>query len=274
MKRYWYPRFSPDGTWLALDVGSGQGSDDEIWLYEFSSARLSRFSFVAGSASPAWSRDGRWIGYTGGSPGRVNMVFRKAVGGAAEEERLWKAVDLASIADWAPDGRAFVGTDLIGELSLQLVPLGAGVARRLFAATGGQYSGTFDPTGRYFVYASVETGVDEIFVSTLPDGSGKWQISDAGGQLPVWSPDGRTIYFMRGDALWAVDVQTAGGFRAGTPRQALRGPYQLRTAPFRNYDVGPGGRLALIRRRTDLPASRQLELLLDWKAALGPEPGR
>ena len=269
-KRYWYPRFSPDGRRLALDVGSGQGADDEIWIYEFASARLSRFSFIAGSAFPAWSRDGAWIGYTGGSPGRVNTIFRKRADGGAEEERLWKAIDLGTIADWAPDGRSFVGADLIGEFALQDVPLGGGEVRRIFAAPGGQYGGSFDPAGRYFAYTSIETGVDEIFVSTVPDGSGKWQISDAGGQLPVWSRDGRSVYYMRGDALWAVDVETAGGFRASSPRLALRGPYQLRTAPFRNYDAGPGGRLALVRRRTDIAAPRQLELLVGWEAKLGP----
>jgi serine/threonine-protein kinase len=272
-KRYWYPRFSRDGRRLALDVGSGQGADDEIWIYELASARLSRFSFTAGSAFPAWSRDGAWIAYTGGSPGRVNRIFRKRTDGGAEEELVWKAVDLGTVADWTPDGRAFVGADLDGEFVLQLVSLGGGT-RRLFAAPGGQYGGSFDPSGRYFAYTSIETGVDEIFVSTVPEGSGKWQISDAGGQLPVWSPDGRTISYMRGDTIWTVDVETAGGFRAGTPRVAVRGPYQLRTAPFRNYDVGPGGQFALVRRRTDVASPRQLELLLGWDAAPAPEKTR
>ena len=270
-KRYWYPRFSPDGRRLALDVGTGSGSDDEIWVHDFASGRFSRVSFIAGSAFAAWSRDGAWVAYTGGMLGRVNAVFRKRVEGGAEEERIWQANDVGSVSDWSPDGRALVVTDIRGELGLYHVPLDGGEARRLFAAPGGQYGGSFDPSGRYFAYASVETGVDEIFVSTLPEGGGKWQVSDAGGQVPVWSRDGRTIFYMRGDAIWAVDVETTGGFRAGTPREAVRGPYQLRTTPFRNFDVGPGDRLALVRRRTDVAARRQLELLLGWEAKPGPE---
>ena len=270
-KRYWYPRFSPDGRALALDVGSGQASDDELWIHDFASGGLSRFSFVTGSAFPAWSRDGAWIAYTGGSTERVNGVFRKRVGAAAEEQPLWQAVDLASVSDWTPDGRQLVVGDLRGELCLYLLPAGGGEAKRILAAPGGQYGGTFDPSGRWFAYTSVETGVDEVFVATFPEGGGKWQVSDGGGQMPVWSRDGRTIYYLRGDTIRAVDVTTAGGFRAGAPREALRGPYLLRTAPFRNYDVGPGNRFALVRRRTDVAAARQLEVLLGWEAKLRPE---
>jgi serine/threonine-protein kinase len=273
-KRYWYPRFSPDGRRLALDVGTGSGSDDEIWVHDIASGRFSRLSFIAGSAFPSWSRDGAWMAYTGGMQGRVNAVFRKRVDGAAEEERIWQANDVGSVSDWFPDGRALVATDIRGELGLYLVPLGGGEARRLFAAPGGQYGGSFDPSGRFFAYASVETGVDEIFVSTLPEGGGKWQVSDAGGQVPVWSRDGKTIFYMRGDAIWAVDVETTGGFSSGTPREAVRGPYQLRTTPFRNFDAGPGGRLALVRRRTDIAAPRQLEVLLGWEPAPGPDSSR
>ncbi len=45
---------------------------------------------------------------------------------------------------------------------------------------------------------------------------------------------------------------------------SARGPYILRTAPFRNYDTGPRGRLAFVTRRTDVPAPRQIELLISW----------
>ena len=263
-KRFWYPRFSPDGRSLILDVGSGQGADDELWRYDFAPQRLSRVSFVAGSALASWSPDGEWIAYTGGTAERSSKVFRKRVDGSAGEELVWDGQDLASASDWTPDGRAIIGTDLRGELGLYYVPIDGGEARRILAAPGGQYSAAFDPSGRFLAYSSIETGVDEIFISTYPEGGGKWQISTDGGQMPVWTRDGKSVLYVKGDTLLAVDIETAGGFRSATPRELRRGPYILRTAPFRNFDTGPGGRLALVTRRTDVPAKRQVEVLVGW----------
>ena len=260
-KRFWYPRFSPDGRSLLLDIGSGQGADDELWRYDIAPQRMSRVSFVAGSALASWSPDGKWIAYTGGTAERTSKVFRKRVDGSAGEEVVWVGKDLASASDWTRDGQALIGTDMRGDMGIYLVPLGGGEARRIVEAPGGQFSGALDPSGRYLAYDSIETGVDEIFISTFPEGGGKWQISTEGGQMPVWTRDGKSVVYIKGDALLTVDVATSGGFSSGTPRELRRGPYILRTAPFRNFDAGPGNRLALVTRRTDVPARRQLEIL-------------
>jgi serine/threonine protein kinase/Tol biopolymer transport system component len=269
-RRYWYPRFSPDGRSLALDIGSGQGGDDEIWIYDFATKGMSRLTFAGGSALPVWSPDGRSLAYTGGSGARVNTTFRKRIDGSEDEVPVWKATDITSATDWTRDGRALIATDLRGAvgIGLFLVPLDGTPEVQLGAAPGGQYSGNVDPSGRYLAYTSVETGVDEIFVSTFPESRGKWQVSTDGGQMPVWSRDGSRILYVRGDAIFAVDVGTAGAFRAGTPRELRRGPYLLRTAPWRNFDVGPGDRLVFVSRRTDVQAPRQLEVLIGWQRLL------
>ncbi len=271
-KRFWYPRFSPDGRSLLLDVGSGQGADDELWRYDLAPQRMSRVSFVAGSAIASWSPDGEWIAYTGGTADRSSKVFRKRVDGSAGEELVWDGQDLASAADWTPDGQAIIGTDLRGELGLYHVPIDGSESRRIVAAPGGQYSAAFDPSGRFLAYTSIETGVDEIFISTYPEGGGKWQISTEGGQMPVWTRDGKSVLYVKGDTLLAVDIETGGAFRSATPRELRRGPYILRTAPFRNYDTGPGGRLALVTRRTDVPAMRQVEVLIGWDRSPASPP--
>ncbi|MCM2270561.1 MAG: serine/threonine-protein kinase, partial [Thermoanaerobaculia bacterium] len=274
VRRYWYPRFSPDGRSLALDIGSGQGGDDEIWRYDLATQGLSRVTFENGSALPAWSPDGASVAYTGGAGERINSIFRKRVDGGAGEQKIARGNDLISVADWLPDGRALIVGDLeAGELGLFRLPLDGGASQPIVAAAGDQYSGSLRPGGGWLAYTSVETGVDEIFVSTYPEGGGKWQVSTDGGQLPVWTRDGKSVLYVQGDVVWAVDVDATNGFRAAAPRELLRGPYILRTAPFRNYDAGPGGRLVFVARRTDVPASRQLEVLVGWPGLLNA-PGR
>jgi serine/threonine-protein kinase len=278
VKRYSYPRFSPDGRVLALDVGSGQGRDDEIWRYDLATGGFSRVTFDVGSALPAWSPDGAWISYTGGAGERVQTIFRKRVDGGDGEEKIWRGNDLISVSEWLPHGRALIAGDLVasgsgGDLGLFEISLDGSPPHRLVAAPGGQYGGSLRPGGGYLAYVSTETGVDEVFVSTFPEGGGKWQVSTDGGQLPVWTRDGKSVLYVQGDVVWQVDVDVANGFRAAAPRELLRGPYVLRTAPFRNYDAGPGGRLALVARRTDVAASRQLEILVGWPNLLAtPRP--
>jgi hypothetical protein len=46
---------------------------------------------------------------------------------------------------------------------------------------------------------------------------GKWQVSTSGGNTPLWSPDGREIYYRSGDAAMAVPVETEPTFKPGKP---------------------------------------------------------
>ena len=145
------------------------------------------------------------------------------------------------------------------------MPSGGGKLEWLDLGSGDTYWGaTFSPDGRHLAYVSTETGIDEIFVQSWPLGRGKWQVSVDGGQFPVWSRDGKRIFYAKTSAIMAVDVDTSGTVQAGRPRELFRGPYLTRTAPVRNFDVGPGDRFVFVRRRTDVVAPRQLEVVIGW----------
>ncbi|HSM13809.1 MAG TPA: hypothetical protein VLA66_07050, partial [Thermoanaerobaculia bacterium] len=267
-RNYWYPRLSPDATRLALDIGSGQGTDDDIWLYELGRGHLARFTLQPASVVPAWSPDGRWIAFGGATGDRDATIFRKRVDGTEEEERIWRGTDFTVPMDWSPDGSTVVATDNRPEVKAVAFPVGGGEGKQLVDAPGNQWGVVFAPDGRHFAYTTTETGVNEVFVSTYPEGGGKWQVSIDGGEQPTWSRDGRRLFFVHDEAIQAVDVTTEGGFRASTPRELFRGPYLLRTAPFRNYDVGPGDTFYFVRRRTDVAPARWLEVVLGWPARL------
>jgi hypothetical protein len=137
----------------------------------------------------------------------------------------------------------------------------------LFAnPTAAEYAPAFSPDDHYVAYTSTETGTDEVFVETFPPGGGRWQVSTAGGAGPVWSRDGHELYFAAGETVMALDVDTRGVFRPGAPHALFSGPYDLRTPPVRNYDIGPDGRFILIKRKALSGVPRELVLLDGWSA--------
>jgi hypothetical protein len=82
-----------------------------------------------------------------------------------------------------------------------------------------EFNGRFSPDGRWFAYQSNESGRNEIFVQAFPTSGGKWQVSTAGGNAPMWRADGKEIVYQGpDDTFFAVDIKATGAaFEIGTP---------------------------------------------------------
>ena len=79
--------------------------------------------------------------------------------------------------------------------------------------------------------------------------AGQWPVSTARGRYPVWAPDGREVFFLRGTQLMAVPVQTDTSFIRGTPEVLFDANYFF-GALGRNYDVAPDGRFLMVKEGT------------------------
>ena len=53
----------------------------------------------------------------------------------------------------------------------------------------------FSPESKYFSYLTDENGYLEVFVQAFPPNGKKWNISNGLGFDPVWSFDGKEIFF-------------------------------------------------------------------------------
>jgi hypothetical protein len=83
-------------------------------------------------------------------------------------------------------------------------------------------------------------------VQTFPKPGGKWQVSTSGGMRPVWSRDGKELYFIHQDgAMNAVAVKTgpAGGFQSSSPPVL----FNTHAAGYRTdtFDVAKDGRFLI-----------------------------
>jgi hypothetical protein len=72
-------------------------------------------------------------------------------------------------------------------------------------------------------------------------------LTSAGGDQPLWAPDGSELYYRKGAAMMAVPIQTDPVFRAGTPVQLFEGDFINQDNSRRAYDLEyPEGRRFLM----------------------------
>ncbi len=124
----------------------------------------------------------------------------------------------------------------------------------------------FSPDGRWLAYTSDESGRLEVYVQPYPEPGDRQPISTDGGTAPVWSRNGRELFFMtlpQGDLtkMMAVPVTTGPTFMAGTPHTLFEGPYVTNTI-IRLYNVAPDGGRFLMMRRVERPPLKLTQMIL------------
>jgi Tol biopolymer transport system component len=130
----------------------------------------------------------------------------------------------------------------------------------------------FSPDGRWVVYASDESGRYEVYARPVSGSGSRVAISRGGGSGPIWSRDGREIFYREVDNLVSVDVKLADTVAIGE-RRTLLDLSGYETGLYQQFDVsGDGQRFLLIR--TD-PAARptRLDVIINWFSDLRRQVG-
>jgi len=260
-------RLSPDGGRVAVAQGTSGGAD--IWVYMFARRTYTRLTFTGLNATPVWAADGREIFFSAiDDAGRGTTVFRTGADGGREPVAV-ATVDVrvylkhvSRDASWAlVDYIAFGGARAnVGRL--QLKP-GAKV-EAIVETRGDEYGSALSPDGRFVAYQSDPDGRPEVYVRTLAQASGRWQISNAGGEEPMWSPDGKSIYYRIEGRLMKVPVEAGEPFQAGLPVQLFDGVYNLRSDTGVSYQPHPDGTRLLMARAADVISGGSVRVMTGW----------
>jgi Tol biopolymer transport system component len=252
---YYALKLSPDGRQLLAnqtDAATGVTSVSKVDLARgtVSSVTSGRVDFF-----PVWSPDSLRICFRRAeSDAALSMV--SANGGLPIGLSGIKGVAFPS--DWSSDGRFVAYTEY--------KPFPQATVRRLdgnsllddtwsYAVPGHSVGGAVLSPGegngapRWIAYTSDESGRDEIYVQSFPDGKLKMQISSSSGMNPSWRPDGRELFFINAeDDL--IGVALADQQQFGKPYPLFHMPAPLSTVPAygMNYAVTKDGQHFCVRR--------------------------
>jgi hypothetical protein len=122
----------------------------------------------------------------------------------------------------------------------------------------------FSADGRWVAFQSPESGADEVYIIAFSNPQGKVRVSTAGGNSPVWSPDGREIYYVQpGNKLMAVSLKIiADSVQPAVPKELFVLP--VSETPVSPFDFAKDGRFLV---RADVQeGSRPLSAIVNWQA--------
>jgi Tol biopolymer transport system component/tRNA A-37 threonylcarbamoyl transferase component Bud32 len=245
---YTRPRLSPDGKRLALDIADASSRD--VWIYDWQRDNTTRLTFNAGGVSPnpIWSPDGRFIVFEG----RGGLFWTRSDGGG-KPLPLIESKNRQVAWSFSRDGKRLAWLESTSTAGWELwtvsveqddAGLHPGKPELFLRNSSDNRYPAFSADGHWVAYTSNEAGTYQVYVRAFPDKGGKWQISSAGGSYPLWSPNGRELFFRTGDNQIMYVSYTARGdsFVPEKPRpwseKRLVNFGLLGTA---SYDVAPDG---------------------------------
>jgi len=270
LRTYDTVRVSPDGTQLLLAVGPVRSIGD-LWRYDLARGTLTRITIEQRCSSPIWTPDQRQVVYRS-ELGQYEVKVRP-LDGSAEPRILHSDSEPILISSVTPDGTTVLFQKYGSPTGdILVVPIdGSAPARTLWEDPGAQFGGVVSPDGRWLAYVSNETGAFEVFIRPVTGHGGKWHVSAEGGIVPVWSPDGKELFFVREDAMMAVSIETTETqITAGAPRKLFDFPPGRRIErDSRSFDIAPDGkRFVLMRSATPGMGRRQINVVLNWSEEL------
>jgi serine/threonine-protein kinase len=206
-----HPRFSPpDGRQLAYENGR------QIWIYDRVTG--ANFPLTRGSnyRSPWWSRDGRYVYYSGYTDASASYDgFRRLADASQDEEPLYHREDHDHPLALSIDGTQLlveVQTQERGRDMLLMTPRNDNTTgfSDYLRADWNETSGTISPDGAWLAYVSDESGIPEVYIRSFPEAETQQIVSSGGGTQPVWAPEGSAIYYRDGISVMRAPITNGG----------------------------------------------------------------
>ncbi|MCC6391518.1 MAG: PD40 domain-containing protein [Bryobacterales bacterium] len=158
--------------------------------------------------SPEFSPDGKRIAFASDRSGSYEVWVSNLDGSGLEKLTSMQA-PITGPARWSPDGKWIVfGSNAAGQFELYVVAANGGGLRRLTHHPASDKAASWSHDGRWIYFTSDRTGQPQVW--RMPaEGGDALQITKGGGNEPLESPDGKTLYYSKDnvpESIWKVPV--------------------------------------------------------------------
>jgi len=223
---------SPDGSNLAY-VEEGRDGRRKIYLRALDEFSATPLPGTEGAISPFFSPDGKELLLTWSDPNHP----------------IW-------------DGDLWILT--LGDNDRTLRPF--------IQRNHNQRHGAWSPDGKWIAYAADESGRWEVYIEPYPATGAKTMISTDGGHQPLWSRDGKELFYRSGDKMMAAVVRTEPELDVTEITELF--DRRFLQISYRSYDVTSDGTFLMIQEPQE-PAPLGINVVLNWfeelKRPAGPE---
>jgi serine/threonine-protein kinase len=271
----WDPQGTIDGIALSPDektlaVSLSRNGKRDVWVKALPSGPFSRITFGdTGSTRPVWAPDGRSLLYTlDRTGGGVGPVYEHRADGTGDPTPVFRgAMDWGQIVP-TRDRRWLIlrSAPNSGNPGIYGVRQGDTAAVPLVGSAAANMYPALSPDERWLAYGSDESGAMEIYVRPFPaTNSAKWQVSTAGGIMPVWSRSGRRLYYINGkNEIVAADIRPGTTFAVGEQRALFSFTPYVRLGPITSYAVTGDDKRFLVLREGESAQDNELIVALHW----------
>ncbi len=263
---FWSPRLSPDGTRIAYMTA---GEEWLAWLYDLNRGTATRLIQEGKSDFPLWTPDGKHIVVKHWQTGEPNL-FWLASDGSTPLQRLTTSDHHQVPGSFTPDGTtlAFVEAARDTGWDINLLNVKSRQVSPFLNTKADEFYPEISPDGHWIAHLSSESGRWEVYVRPFPGPGGKWQISSNSGTNPIWSRDGKQLFYVSAnhEEYWVVDIRTDGHFSAGKPRLLFKSKDFVLGEPTHTWDISPDGQhflMAKFGERKPNPV-REMILVQNW----------
>ena len=259
------PSLSPDGRRLA--VSGRENGNQDVWVYDIELGVRTRLTTdPALDYRAVWSPDGEEIAFFSFRSDAADSFLRPADGGG-ELKALLTTPLTEMVSDWSRDGEYVLYSGGASEMDIRYLERTdqGGWEPRVFLATPfSERAAKLSPDGRFVAYSSDESGQYEVYVQPFPEGGRRVTVSSNGGATPLWSRDGRELFYVEDATLIAVSVKTTPTFSAGSASRLFEHP-RLARSFYPQYDVSADGeRFVIADQAGEAGLGARIQVAQNW----------
>jgi len=260
---YGTPKLSPDGHRIAVTVfESGRASD--VWTYDLERGNFTRITFgTASEDNPIWTHDGSRIIFKSERP-QYDLYWKAADGTGTEEPLVTSPFDKVADAV-SSDGKILIYSEDNPETASDIWVLSMEGERKpepWLRTSFNEYGSALSPDGNWLAYVSDESRRSEVYIQRFPDHGDRIQVSVEGGDMPLWAPNSRELFFRSGDRIMAVPLTLGEKLKSEKPTKLF--DFDVSDERASTFDISSDGNWFIGVQRDPMTRPVEVEVVLNW----------